>query len=363
MMAVELVIPSLTFGGAERQVALLASALQEEGHRVRVITFAEGGVFAEVLRGRGIPIRALPRGSGLGLGSLARLARLLRRSRPTIVHSFLWSANFRARVGCLVCPGARSIISLRGFDDELKSHHRIVEHLLDWRTDVVVANCRALGDEARRRRIGRRARHEIIYNGIEPSPAPRIVTEGPRQGLQVGFIGRLERKKNPLALVPAVAPLCREFPTLKIVVVGDGALREDLVAEIRRRGLADRFELAGYQKDVLPWYGRLGVIVNTSISEGCCNVILEAMRAGLPVVATAVGGNNETVVDGVTGFLVPPGQPEAMADALRRILGDPGLARRLGQGGRKLVAERFALDRMVAGYLDLYRRVAAEARG
>jgi glycosyltransferase involved in cell wall biosynthesis len=362
-LSVVLVVPSLTFGGAERQVTLLATALRARGHSVRVVAFEEGGVFSEALEQEGVSVSTFPRGKALGAVSLARFGAYLRRVRPTIVHSFLWSANLRSRIGCFFQPRVKTIISLRGFDDELRWYHQWAERLVDGRTDVVVANCVALAEEARRRGIGRAARHEVIYNGIESASAEPDVRHQPGPELRVGFIGRLERKKNPLALVPAVAPLCREFPTLKIVVVGDGALGKDLKEEIARHGLLDRFELVGYQKDVLPWYGRLTAVVNTSISEGCCNVILEASRAGLPVVATAVGGNKETVVHGATGLLVPEGKPEAMSEALRRILGEPDLARSMGQKARELVSERFSLSQMVTAYLELYRGLAGIEKG
>ncbi len=353
-----LVIPSLAFGGAERQVTLLARELLRQGSRVSVATFAAGGPFRSQLQGVGVPLRVFPQGGGKGLTSLAGLARHLRQARPDLVHSFLWSANFRARLAGLALPGARHIISIRGFDDDLSWYHRLADRLLDRRAHVVVANCQALLDDARRRGIGRRARHLVIYNGIEAGTVHPGGERPPRP--TIGFIGRLERKKNPQALVPAMALLARRFPELEVVVVGGGSLEDDLKRRIAQAGLAHVFRLVGYQQDVADWYSRIHVLVNTSLSEGCCNVILEAMRAGLPVVATAVGGNVETVRDGQTGLLVPEGDADALAAACGRLLSAPDLSRTMGAAGRARLEAEFSLAAMAGAYLRLYGSLMEE---
>jgi glycosyltransferase involved in cell wall biosynthesis len=207
--------------------------------------------------------------------------------------------------------------------------------------------------DARRRGTGRRARHLVIYNGIDASrPAPdRIPPARPT----IGFIGRLEREKNPQALGPAAALLARQFPDLEVLVVGGGALEADPRRQGAAAGLQRHFRLVGDQQDVAPWYGRIHLLANTSISEGCCNVILEAMRAAVPVVATAVGGNVETVAEGRTGLLAAPGDPAALAAACDRLLAEPATAAAMGIAGRARLEADFSLPAMTAAYLDLYR--------
>lgn len=147
-----------------------------------------------------------------------------------------------------------------------------------------------------------------------------------------------------------------------MLVVGDGLLGDSLRREVESRGLAERFEFAGFQHDPGPFYARMDVLVNTSVSEGCCNVLLEAMGAELPVIATAVGGNTEIVRHGETGLLVPPSNPEALASAIGTVFADPALSRRLGARGRELLAERFSIPAMVSSYIALYTSLLRERR-
>jgi glycosyltransferase involved in cell wall biosynthesis len=353
-----IVVPSLAFGGAERQIGFLAPLLKEMEFPVEVVTFAGGGALQEPLDAAGIPVIVLERRGLLGAGSAIRLARHMARRQPRIVHAFLWSANFRARLAALASPGARVVISLRGFDDDLRWYHRAADRLLDRRIAAVVSNCAALAEDAATRGVGRHARHAVIFNGIPPAPEPPR-TIAPGRAPTVGFIGRLERKKNPLALLPLAAELVRRRPGARIVVVGDGSLAPALRRGVEEAGLGAAFELAGATRDVRSCLGRLDVLVNTSLSEGCCNVILEAMQAGVPVVATAVGGNRETVRDGETGLLFPLADLEAGARAIDRLLADPPYARRLGEQGRVRVRTVFSVEGMARAYAELYRSLAA----
>jgi glycosyltransferase involved in cell wall biosynthesis len=142
-------------------------------------------------------------------------------------------------------------------------------------------------------------------------------------------------------------------------VVGEGPDRDAVAQAIHDRGLADRVELTGTREDVAQILARADVFVLSSRSEGMPMSALEAMAAGLPVVATAVGGVPELVVDGETGFLVPPGDAPALSRALDRILGDPDLRRRLGEAGRQRAGGMFALPEWQAAHLRLYEELLA----
>jgi glycosyltransferase involved in cell wall biosynthesis len=144
------------------------------------------------------------------------------------------------------------------------------------------------------------------------------------------------------------------------VVVGDGPERAQLEALAGQLGLADRVHLAGHQQDVRPWLAALDVLVLSSDWEGMPNALLEAMAAGLPIVATAVGGVPEVVVDGATGLLVPPGDPSALAEAITRLLRDPDLRRTMGQAGRARVERRFSINETVRLTEELYATLLEE---
>jgi glycosyltransferase involved in cell wall biosynthesis len=167
---------------------------------------------------------------------------------------------------------------------------------------------------------------------------------------QKGLPGLLEA----FARVPAPAELC---------LVGDGPERALLERRARDLGIAERVRFAGLVDDPSPYYARAGAFVMPSWAEGLSNALLEAMAFGLPVVATRIGGNVDLVEDGVNGLLVEPGDPDGLASALARVLGDEALAGRLGAAARRTVLDGYTMERAAERYLDLYRAALAPPPG
>jgi glycosyltransferase involved in cell wall biosynthesis len=195
----------------------------------------------------------------------------------------------------------------------------------------------------------------VIHNGVDPTAAlPRRRRDGtpPR----IVTVGRLKAPKDPLTLVRALASVSGPF---EAVVVGDGPDRPAVEAEAERLALGGAVRLAGERADVMQLLADADIFVLSSRSEGLPLSILEAMSAGLPVVASRVGGVPEAVVDGETGLLVPPGEPSTLARALERLVADPALRGRLGAAGRERVEELFHLDRCREAHVELYRRELA----
>jgi len=207
---------------------------------------------------------------------------------------------------------------------------------------------------------------EVVLNGIELRGADGR-TAGVRAGLGVpaeaplvGEIGRLCDVKGQRELIAAIARL----PGVHAVLVGEdhaagGGYRELLEREARSAGVADRVVFAGYRPDADAVLDELDVFVLPSWIEGLPLVALEAMAHGKPVVATAVGGTPEAVLDGETGLLVPPRDPERLAGAIERVLGDAELARRLGEAGRTRIAEHFSQQAMTRRVLEVYDELAS----
>ncbi len=180
--------------------------------------------------------------------------------------------------------------------------------------------------------------------------------------LVIGCVGRYRPVKDQALLVDAVARLVPDHPDLRLVIVGEGELRPQLERQVADLGVGDRVRLHGNEADPRPMYGAFDVLAQASRSEGLPNVLLEAAAAGCPIVATDAGGSGEIVVDGRTGLLVPTRDVDALAAALRRMIDDRELRRRLGSEARAHVAESFGMDRFVREYGDLYEELAA-ARG
>jgi glycosyltransferase involved in cell wall biosynthesis len=192
----------------------------------------------------------------------------------------------------------------------------------------------------------------VIHNAVDVSAAPRSRHDRPVPRLIA--VGRLKAPKDFLTLIRALAALTNQ--RFEAVVVGDGPDRPEVEAEVRRLGLGGRVQVVGERNDVPELLAESDVFVLSSRSEGLPVSVLEAMAAELPVVASAVGGLAELVVDGETGVLVRPGDEDALARALARLVEEPDLRRTLGAAGRKRAEEHFDLAAFRRSHLDLYHR-------
>lgn len=218
----------------------------------------------------------------------------------------------------------------------------------------------------------RRERISVLHNSVAPAAAPREeVTRalGVKLGLGEGervilSVGRLSQEKGHADLVAALDHLRGLAPGLsfKLVLVGDGPERTRLEAEARTRGLSDRVVFAGHHADVRPFYALADVLVLPSYSEGSPNVLLEAMAAGLPVVATAVGGVPEIVAHEESALLIAPRDEQALAAAVARILSDAPLARGLAAKALELAAERFSPEAYARSVIEIYTGLNGDGR-
>jgi glycosyltransferase involved in cell wall biosynthesis len=182
-----------------------------------------------------------------------------------------------------------------------------------------------------------------ILDGVVPPGVPVI-----------GTIGRLRGQKAHDVLIEAFARI-RDRTAAHLLVIGDGVLRENLLQQTREAGLEDRVHFLGVRTDLPDLYATMSVYAHPAYFEGMPNAVMEAMAAGVPVVATAVDGTRELIRDGETGWLVPAGDAAALAERLALVLGDPGTADAVGSSGAAFVRENFSVERMVAAFESVYR--------
>jgi glycosyltransferase involved in cell wall biosynthesis len=208
-------------------------------------------------------------------------------------------------------------------------------------------------------------RIRVIESGVDPSRfpiAPAPPAERERLGLPadarvIGTVGRLVPEKDHPTLFEVFLRVRRAVPGARLLLVGDGPLRSELEERSRRLGLADSVSFLGSRGDVPALYRSMDLMVSTSRWEGLSNVLLEAMAAGVPVVATRVGGTSRVVEDGVTGFTADPGDAPLIADQAVRLLTDPSLAARLREAAREKVLREFSISRMSREYESLYEAI------
>jgi glycosyltransferase involved in cell wall biosynthesis len=367
-MVVVHLVASPFFGGPERQMLGLAASLPGDCRTV-FLSFAEGGrcrPFLDEARRLGFEAVELERNAPHYRAAVCEVAGHLRRTRADVLccHGYKpdllgWPAA--RRVGLPVVAVARGWTAAT-----LKVRLNEALDRLCLRTmDRVV--CVSEGQAARIRRAGvPAARVAVIRNAIRaerfdrPDPADRDRLLGlfpGRPGRVVGAAGRLSPEKGFGVLVAAAGSVARADPGVAFVLFGEGPLRADLARRIAAEGLDGRFLLAGFRDDLDRLLPHLDLFVLPSFTEGLPNVVLEAFAAGVPVVATAVGGTPEVVEEGLSGHLVPPGDPAALARHIRGLLGDGGRRRAMGRHGRARVRDQFTFEAQGLQYRRLFEEL------
>lgn len=359
-------------GGSERAMSNVAIAAAREGFRVAA-GVGDLGWLRDHLTAHRIPVAIFPEipdARAFAPGGLLRLLALARRHRADLISTFSFQMHL---YGCLAGQILRRpcLVNLRNAHGDLGTNRR--RRL--WRHFIVPASARitAVSAAARDQLLAcapsARRLIAVVPNGVDTAavlsgrPADEVRRElGLGDGPIVGAVGRLQEVKRHADLVEAAAIVSRQFADvrtdlrtgLRVLIAGE--CFEPVYSDLRRRaarlGMADRVHLLGERRDLPDLLQIMDVYVQSSASEGMSNALLEAMAAGRPVVATAVGGTPEVVTDGETGLLVPAAEPARLADAIAALLADPARARRVGEAARARVERDFSASRMLARHLD-----------
>ncbi|MCI0393997.1 MAG: glycosyltransferase family 4 protein [Chloroflexi bacterium] len=366
----------LGFGGSERQLSLLLENLDRRLFETHVVVFNPSPTltYETQLRASGVTLWLVPP-ECRGIWRRARfLYKLLRSLAPDIVHSWTTYANpYAGLVGRLAgipvrWGSLRNSLVAEGVGD-LPALYRL---LCLRSVSRLIVNAAAVRQELLAR--GYAPDRIILLPNCVPAPAgngqaPDLSSLGIGPSSRVvGLVGNIRPQKNPLLFVEAMATVLPNFADVQAMIVGqplpqDPTLPDRLDRAIRRSRLDGWLVLAGFRGDVPALMRRFAVFCLTSDYEGMPNVVLEAMAAGCPVVATRVGGLPELIEDGVNGLLVEPGDTAGLARAVSRLLADPALARMLGTNGQKTIEHHFSCEqaaRQLAGY---YQEALAERFG
>ncbi|MEV7003547.1 glycosyltransferase [Streptomyces sp. NPDC093982] len=359
-----LLIGQLGLGGAEKQLVLLARGLSARGIRTHLLVMFKKGPREEELKGTGVHVVELgfrPRSVGwrayaVNIRALARLVGFLRKERPQVLQAFLFAAYViaapaavLARVPVLVA-GRRSL----GYFKEGNRLALAVEAVATRWTDFLVANSTAIADEVRREEGVPAAKISVIRNGMrrsefEPAEPATVVTSLP----VVLCVANLGAHKGHRYLLTACSALRSSGYPCTLVLIGDGPERTRLEQMADSLGIDARF--LGARTDVAGFLARADVVVLPSLYEGSSNAVMEAMAAGRPVVATAVGGTPE-LLEG-RGMLVPPADAAGLAAGLQHVLSDRDAADAMGRKAYEWAMANLTDDVMVDCYVNLYRHL------
>jgi glycosyltransferase involved in cell wall biosynthesis len=361
------VIPTLDRSGAEKQMVLLALGLPRDRFRVEVAALTRLGPFEADLRAADIPVTLFGKRHKADLLTFARLARLIKERHFDVVQTWIFAANVYGRLAARRA-GVPVVITAEMAVDLWKSRVQLaIDHWLARWTDCVVGNSKAVVEFYHTRAGIATDRLAMIPSGIDEEEPPSLDPEEvcrefnlPPSAPLALFVGRLAQQKGVEDLLAALDLLQHVLPELRTLIVGAGPLRERLEDRAAAFQLGPFVRFLGHRDDVPRLLASADLLVLPSLYEGLPNVVLEAMRFRKPVVATAAPGTTEVVVDGQTGLLVPLRNPPALARAIRKVVEDRELARRLGEAGRVRVDAEFRVETMVERFGALYERLARE---
>ena len=341
------------FGGGEVWMLRALTGLCERGHEVFLLCRPDTRL-EHVARSRGIAVFTCRFGGDFNPFAIVHVARLLKREKIQVVLTNM-DKEFRIAGLAAKLAGGVSVFPRRGIDYPLKNkiHYRLIyTHL----AKAVIANSKATKQALLRNAPWLpKDKVRVIYNGIDPTPfygpqqadtrsAWRIAAQEPI----IGFVGQLDERKGIDDLLTAFAIVAEKVPDAHLVLVGEGPLAQVIENFGIQHRLTDRIHLPGFCADISPVMKAIDVLVLPSLWEGFGIVLIEAMAAGKPAITTNVSSMPEIVVHEKTGLVVPVRQPQALADAMLRIVCDKSLAKEWGEKGRQRVEQEFHIEKMLS---------------
>ena len=367
------IIGRLNIGGPAIHAILLTEGLRSRGYETLLVSGQEGpgeGSLRDRAVQKGLAPLFLPElgrelRPGRDLTALLKLVRLLRQQQPEIVHTHTAKAGALGRIAAKIAGIPIVVHTFHGhvmhgyFSRRVTRLFLAIERRLAMASTKILTVSEGLREELLRLRIGRPETVGVMPLGLEldgllrsdrrRGELRRRLGISPEVPL-VGIIARLVPIKDHSTFLEAAADLHRSRPDVRFLIVGDGELRPHLEQQAHALGLSQCVTFLGWQRELEPIYADLDLVVLSSLNEGTPVSLIEAMAAGLPVVATRVGGVSDLVEHGKTGLLVPPKDPEAFSGAMEALLGDPDRGREMGRLARETVYPTYSdaalIDRM-----------------
>ena len=362
-------ITDLNVGGVPLHLYRLAQSLPADRFAVRVISLADGGEVGTMLRRAGVPVTSCGARNAADARALVRLWCLLREDRPDVLHAMLFHANLAARiVGPLAgLPIRRILCEIQTVEID-RRYHLIVDNLTCRLCRCEIGNSPSVIAHLRRRAHLPASRLYGAWGAVDAAafdradPIDRASLGLPADEPMIVWTGRLDPVKGFEEMLAAFARVTARRPA-RLVLAGEGHYRSKVEALIRDLGLSGRVLLLGSRSDVPRLLEAADLFLFCSRTEGLPNALLEALAAGLPIVATDVPGNRDLIDTGRTGILVPVGEPEAIARAVLSLLDHPAEAGALGQRGRDCVRRHHDLPAWRDRWAMFYDHIVEAGKG
>jgi len=354
------VITDLELGGVPLHLHRLVGAMRDRGLTAAVVSLAPPGPVGKMLETDGVKVCSCEGRSGWDFRIIPRLARIIEGVQPGLIHSFLFHANLAARWAAAMggVPASRVLCEIQTVEVE-RRWHLVVDRVTYDGCRFTIGNSPSVIEHLATHARIPRDRLRLVRGGIDPAAiratgAIQRATLGvPNDSPTVLWVGRLDPVKGLSILLESFRVVGDET-NAHLCLVGGGPIREQLERRVRELRLSDRVHFLGPRADVGALLKAADVFVFPSRTEGLPNALLEAMAAACPVVTTDVPGCRDLIVNEQTGLLVPYGDTHALAGAVRRLLGDRGLAARLGEQAARIVESDWHIRRTYETYAALY---------
>jgi glycosyltransferase involved in cell wall biosynthesis len=358
--------------GCENHLLTLLPGLRDRGYNVTMLALTpphlQDNPFVQQMRSWGIPTLTLPIQGKVDWQILPRLVRLMRQGKYSLVHTHLIHADFYGAVAARLA-GVPIICSTRHNDDTFR-HHPVLRRLLKWNArcfDAIICISNHVQQFTETVESAPRDRLLMIPYGLSVVKKQSQVDWRARMGWDeqtpvLGNVARLTAQKGQHTLLKAMPQVLKSFPKAQLVMVGDGELRQPLQQLADQLNIAPQVHFLGYQANAMALMSQFDVLVHPSRWEGFGLVLLEAMAAKRPIVATNVSAIPEIVLQDETGLLVPPENPTSLAQAICQVLDDRSFAQKLGLAGYQRLQHHFTVEAMSDRTCQLYNALLNNRR-
>jgi len=369
MVKICYIIGQLRRGGAERQLYELVRGIDKNRFEPIVISLSQGGAWADKIRELNIQVIELERRKNKEFARLWRLIKLIREIKPTIVHTYLFSANSYGRIAAILCRVPIIIASERSLPeigkDKTKTMIYIDKILLSF-SHAIICNSLRASEVLIKHYSFNPEKVFTVYNGIDVAAISLDCNSKKQKAATkvIGTIGSLEPVKNHKLFLQVAKIILNQISheDIRFLIIGKGSLRKELEEFAEMMGIPGNVVFTGERTDIPELLQTIDIFVLTSKYEGLSNVIMEAMSAGIPVIATDVGGNSELVIDEKTGYLCPPNDLVAFSQRIIDLLNDDERTKWMGDNARMRMISQFSIWKMIKETENTYTNLLEQKK-
>lgn len=361
------IVEDLEIGGLERVIASIVLGMDRSKYDVEAWCLARGGKIAEEIVDRGVTVKILGMATYHNPLKIIELAKLMRRHNVDIVHAHGYFGSTFGRIAAILARAPVIVTHVHTTYYGFKKRHLIIERCLSVFTDKIICVSQAVKKFVVERERISAQRICVIYNGVGKSFLREGDTDCDADRASLGFnngdfvvitVASITPHKGHRVLIDAVRRLSKKHDQLRLLIVGDGPLSNELKSYINELGLSSKIVFTGQRKDVASLLRLANVFVLPSTErEGFGIVLVEAMTSCLPLIGTRVGGIPEVIEENVNGFLVTPGNPEELAVAIEKLISDKTVSERMSWMGRKIFEKKFTVAKMTESIESLYDEI------